>query len=281
MKYQHRPELFGQDSNKIAGPILGVVRLDQYPVTWNEDNTKYKPAPGDIDHPISFNYPVKYAIAHDCKFDNLCDPNQFLKNEILHNKMKKGLEKAIKLLEDNGCDVITSDCGLFMWLQDYATKCTKRPVCMSSLVILPTVFKTVDENKEIAIFTSNAKSLNSLIEDPLRKILGDDADRLVVVGCDDIDGFEAVKKGTKVDIQKVKLGMVDVARELKNQHQNVRAIVVECTEIPPYSDALREVTRLPVYDPITVCDNFVHGFAKQGFTNRHRQWTYEVVGSEP
>eukprot|EP00966_Prymnesium_polylepis_P193970 4496140-Prymnesium_polylepis.1 len=38
--------------------------------------------------------------------------------------------------------------------------------------------------------------------------------------------------------------------------RKVRAIMLECTELPPYADALRAATGLPVLDAITLVDFF-------------------------
>ena len=38
---------------------------------------------------------------------------------------------------------------------------------------------------------------------------------------------------------------------------NRRAILMECTELPPYSDAVRHATGLSVFDAITCCDFFI------------------------
>lgn len=275
-----------------AKPILGVVRLDDYEVTW--DASKYKPAPGDVDHPISFNYPVKYAVTSDCTFDNLCNPSKFLQDSQLHNKMKKGLDEAIIVLKAAGCNVITSDCGLFMWLQDYASSYTELPVCLSSLVILPDIFEKLSKDDKVGIFTSNGESLNNLRKEVLRKKLGNNVERLVVIGCNEapygvhIDGFEAVSYGKTVDVEKVKPGMIAVAQSLIRNEPKVKAIVVECTEIPPYSDAIRQTTKLPVYDPINICDSFINSFPKQAdlpngvtkqcFADRYGKCLYEVLG---
>lgn len=35
---------------------------------------------------------------------------------------------------------------------------------------------------------------------------------------------------------------------------------MECTELPPYSDAVRHATGLPVFDAITNCDFFITSF---------------------
>ena len=49
---------------------------------------------------------------------------------------------------------------------------------------------------------------------------------------------------------------------------------MECTELPPYSDAVRAATGLPVYDAITACNFFMSGvqdnprFGLDGFTKK-------------
>jgi hypothetical protein len=40
-------------------------------------------------------------------------------------------------------------------------------------------------------------------------------------------------------------------------HSGIRAFVLECTDLPPFSKAIRQYTRLPVFDFITLT-NFVH-----------------------
>mmetsp|Transcript_28719 Transcript_28719/g.89310 ORF Transcript_28719/g.89310 Transcript_28719/m.89310 type:complete len:85 (+) Transcript_28719:2-256(+) len=37
----------------------------------------------------------------------------------------------------------------------------------------------------------------------------------------------------------------------------IRATLLECTDLPPYSDALRKATSLPVFDAITCADFFI------------------------
>jgi len=53
--------------------------------------------------------------------------------------------------------------------------------------------------------------------------------------------------------------MVAKAKKIKMQYPDLRAFLLECTELPPYADAIRAATRLPVYDAITCCNFFVAG----------------------
>lgn len=49
------------------------------------------------------------------------------------------------------------------------------------------------------------------------------------------------------------------ATDVRQRVAGIRAILLECTELPPYADALRYGTGLPVYDAITCADSFVDG----------------------
>lgn len=70
-------------------------------------------------------------------------------------------------------------------------------------------------------------------------------------------GFDAVAKGEKVDVEKVTPGVVKVVKEKLKLFPSIRAIILECTELPPYSDALRKATGLPVFDAITCADFYI------------------------
>ena len=43
----------------------------------------------------------------------------------------------------------------------------------------------------------------------------------------------------------------------RKKHASIRGILLECTELPPYADALRAETKLPVFDAITNADFFI------------------------
>ena len=71
--------------------------------------------------------------------------------------------------------------------------------------------------------------------------------------------FEAVALGERVSVNQVMPGMVAKAKAVMARRPNLRAILLECTELPPYADALRKATGLPVFDAITACDFMMMG----------------------
>jgi hypothetical protein len=184
--------------------------------------------------------------------------------------------EAIGWMVAKGVSGITGDCGFMMYFQKLARTETKKPVFMSSLAQLPAITCAFSKDELIAVLTANGESLK-----PMRDLIKDECGvdpedkRFVFVGCEDVPGFEAVALGQKVDVEAVTPGMVAKAKRTLEEHPEVRAFLFECTELPPYSDAVRAATGLPVYDAITCCDYFVGGFRDNkrfGRNNWQEDW---------
>jgi len=222
-------------------PSLGVIRLDY----------DYPPSPGDIDHPGSNAYDVFYRVVPGLTFQ-MCQDNAMTED------VKAEFIEAVKFLDEKGVSGITGDCGFMMWFQALAREHTKKPVFMSSLAHLPAITAAFSSKEKIAIFTANSTTLQpmaGLIKDECN--IDTQKDRLVIVGCEDVAGFEAVAAGDKVDVVAVLPGMVEKALKLIKDDPSIKVLLLECTELPPYSDALRAATNLPVFDAITNCDFFI------------------------
>jgi len=249
----------GAGAGKGAAASLGVIRLDY----------DYPPAPGDIDHPGSFGYDVFYRVVPGLTF-GICQSGR------LTPGVEKEFVEAVQWLVGQGVTGITGDCGFMMFFQQLARQHCTRPVFMSSLAQLPAVVCAYAANEKIAIMTANGKTLA-----PMRELIKDECgvdpeeSRFIMVGCEDVDGFEQVALGGKVDVKKCTPGIVAKAKECLRVNPTIRAFLLECTELPPYSDAIRAATRLPVYDAITGCDFFIMGRqdnARFGLDNWQASW---------
>uniref|UniRef100_A0A7S4QVH1 Uncharacterized protein n=1 Tax=Alexandrium monilatum TaxID=311494 RepID=A0A7S4QVH1_9DINO len=222
-------------------PILGVVRLDY----------NYPPAKGDIDCPGSYDYEVLFRCVPGLTFE-------MAQVGRMTHTVQQEFVKAIKWLEARGVSGITGDCGFMMAFQPIASEVASVPVFMSSMVQSPMVSVAFDKYDKILILTANSKTLKPQ-KDTLLKHCGFDVDdsRFVIYGCEDVPGFDAVSKGDKVDVEYVTPGMVKMVTDILEKEPTIRAILLECTELPPYSDALRHSTDLPVFDAITCADFYI------------------------
>lgn len=69
--------------------------------------------------------------------------------------------------------------------------------------------------------------------------------------------------------------MVKLIQDKIKEYPAVKCILMECTELPPYSDAVRAATGLPVFDAITGCDFFIGGFRDNknfGMNDWQKEW---------
>jgi len=173
---------------KKSAPSLGVVRLDY----------DYPPALGDIACSKSFTYHVYYRTVPGLTLE-MCQTGT------LTEKVEQNFKAAILwLLEEKKVSAITGDCGFMMYFQPLARTLTHVPVFMSSLCQLPAVTCAFSSNEEIIILTADSKSLEPM-SNLIKKECGvnTNEERYHIVSCEDVEGFEAVALGAKVNTKLV------------------------------------------------------------------------------
>jgi len=245
---------------KASDARLGVIRLDY----------DYPPAPGDIDSPESFGYDVFYRVVPGLTFE-MCQKNA------ITPEVEAAFYTAIDwLIDEKKVNGITGDCGFMMWFQALARRRTHIPIFMSALAQLPAVTCAYSSEEQIIILTANQETLT-----PMRDLIRDECGvdtgdvRYHIIGAGSVPGFEAVALGEKVNTKLVEPGIVKLCEESLKKYPKVRAFLFECTELPPYSDAVRKATGLPVFDAITACDFFINGFRDNkrfGLQNWQEDW---------
>jgi len=248
----------------VKSPSLGVVRLD----------SDYTENHGDICSHESYNYHVYYKVVPGLTFE-MCQSGK------LSQEVEKRFKESIRwLVEEKDVDAITSSCGFMMYFQGIARKVSSVPVFLSSLCLLPVITSALAENEQVLIMTSNDKSLEGM-KDLIRSQCGvnPQGERFNIVGCQDVDGFEKVAIREKVDVKKVQPGIVKRALKSIERFPLSRAILLECTVLPHYSNAIRYHTGLPVFDAITACDFFIAG-RKLNTRYGLQGWQHEWDGTQ-
>jgi hypothetical protein len=85
-----------------------------------------------------------------------------------------------------------------------------------------------------------------------------DSTNLVIGGLEDRQPFYrfAIEETGSLDAVAVEKEVVTVAGELVAGNPRIRAILLECSLLPPYGAAVQDAVNLPVFDYITMI-NFV------------------------
>ena len=70
----------------------------------------------------------------------------------------------------------------------------------------------------------------------------------------------------EMDVDKARAEHVKVAKELIKENPDVGAIVLECTNMPPYAKAIQEAVQLPVFDIFSLVDMVYNALVKKEIT---------------
>lgn len=211
-------------------PKLGILMLD---------TTFYRPK-GDIGNPETFRFPVEYKIVEKATIERVL--------KLGDTALIKPFIQSAKQLQDRGVKAITTSCGFLSLFQQEIQSQLHVPFYSSSLIQIPLVYMLT--RGKVGVLTARKASLTK------KHLEGVKAHHAPVAfqGMDDMPAFTKaiVSETDPLDMEKVSLEMQCAVMKLIDNHPNVRAIVLECTNMPPYRTVLKEVTDLPVFDIVTL-----------------------------
>ncbi|MCI5109686.1 MAG: aspartate/glutamate racemase family protein [Marivita sp.] len=216
----------GQD---VYGVPVGIVVMDcliPYP-------------PGTPGNATTFGFPVMYATVRGADMENLIyDP----KPELTEKFVAAGEE-----LVRQGAKAIFGNCGFMVFFQEAMANALPVPVFMSSLLQLPLIRHGLRQGEKVGILTASGTSLTPR---HLEIATGGAAVEIVSRGLEHGPAFKAAihdQVGT-LDFEAVEAEVVAAALTLVDENPDVGAILLECTDLPPYAAAVQEATGLPVFD---------------------------------
>jgi len=202
-------------------------------------DTRFPRIAGDIGNPASFAFPVRYAVVQGASPQRVVrghDPT------LLSPFIRAGLE-----LVTRGALAITTSCGFLVLFQRELSEALPVPVWTSSLLLLPEVQARLPAGRRVGVVTVDAIALGP--------------DHLRAAGADPLTPVEGLAPGCSLqrsllddlptlDQALAEREVVAAGTRLLARSADVAAVVLECTNMPPYAAALRRAIGVPVLDII-------------------------------
>ncbi len=209
----------------IYGASIGILMLDAHFPRIN----------GDMGNALTWPFPVHYQIVRNASPDKVVRGGA--------QNMLDDIISAGRSLVKDGVDGITTNCGFLSLFQDELSQALKVPVATSSLMQTRLVNSLLPEGKKAGILTICKSALTS---EHLRA--ADVPDGTPIETTEGLREFSRVilDNETEMDVELACQDNVDAAIKLA-AHDEVGAIILECTNMVPYADAIREATQLPVF----------------------------------
>ena len=216
----------------IAGYSVGILYLD---------NVWYPLMPGNVVNASTYDFPVRLKAVPNLDTPRLHSGDPAILAEII---------SAARELEKEGCRAISSACGFFGHFHKPVADALDIPVCLSSLVQVSWIRTVLKQNQKIGVLTANASAITG---DLLKSCYVDDPDLLVIRDLRNEPHFSAIMEDRgSFDNTEVRKEVVRAAAELVEGRQDIGAILLECSDTPPYASDVQMAVGLPVFDFITM-----------------------------
>lgn len=202
-------------------------------------NASYPCIPGNVGNATSYPFPVRYKEVSEASINGLLNE----RDPALVQPFVDGARE----LEAEGVRAIAGACGFMALFQREIAEAVRIPVCMSSLLQIPFIRQILPRRQRIGILTANAGALTDAHFDAVG-VTGTEG--LVIRGLEHCQEFrEAVleEKGT-LDSDLMEREVVAVAKEMTAADPDIGAVLLECSDLPPFAHAVQEAVSLPVFD---------------------------------
>ena len=135
---------------------------------------------------------------------------------------------------------------------------------MSSLVQIPFIQGLLKPGQKIGILTANKGSMTETL---LRGCGARDSTDLVIKDALATEEFATVvNMRGYFDNSIARQEIVNLALELIRENDDIGAILLECSDMPPYAADIQAATQLPVFDFITLIRWLHSGVAQKPYT---------------
>lgn len=204
--------------------MLGILMLD----------TQFPRPPGDVGHSGSWRMPVRYARVKGATPDRIVRASEAA-------LLAPFVDAGLRLVGD-GARALTTSCGFLVRWQSALQGALPVPVWTSALLALP-------ELEMPGVLTVDGASLGAAELAAAGAAPGTPVQGLKP-GCHLQDAL--LNNRPLLNTGQAREDTVQAAMALVNQHPQVRSIVLECTNLPPYAADVAEATGRPVHHLMTL-----------------------------
>lgn len=212
---------------------VGILLLD----------ARFPRPPGDIAYAQTFEFPVLYRVVKHAT------PSRVVEDGA--NGLVDAFCEAARALESDGVRSICTSCGFLALHQPALAAAVSVPVFTSSLLQIPALLASLPIDRKVGVLTI---SEHSLTRAHFAAVGVPSLDRVVIAGLESATALyrPIMDNCGPLDVDAAADQVVARARALVEAHQEVAALVLECTNLPPYSARIQQATGLPVWDAITL-----------------------------
>lgn len=199
-------------------------------------DARYPFIPGNVANASTFDFPVRYQRIEGGSIERLLYQRD--------SELAAPFIEAARQLERDGVQAITGACGFMALFQQQVRDSVSVPVLLTSLLQIPFI-KSIT-NRPVGVITADASSLGAMNLEGI----GIHPSDMRMVGMEHCPAFSSaiLSESGRLDSPRIREEVVEQARLLLQKHPEIGAILLECSDLPPYARAIQHAVGLPVFD---------------------------------
>jgi hypothetical protein len=198
---------------------------------------------GNATNPKTFCFNIRYERIRGANF------HPVLENPSL--VVLKRMVAATRAMAATGVKAVTTSCGFNAIFQKELADSVDIPVFTSSRLKVPLAACMLKAGQKVGILTARKRCLT---EKHLQAVgIGPNLP-ITIEGVEDSGEWDKVfhSHDVPLDIDTLEREIVHVARGMIATDPGIGALVLECTDLPPFASAIRHATGRPVFDIVTL-----------------------------
>ncbi|MCA1378624.1 MULTISPECIES: hypothetical protein [unclassified Bradyrhizobium] len=213
--------------------------------------------PGSVGNASTWSIPARYKTIPGLSFTELVAPDY-------EKYTSAAVQAAIELVRE-GAQMITANCGFMLRYQDAVRNAVDVPVLLSPLLLGALLGQMLPRGKALGIITAKASSLTPDVLEAAG--VPADSDRVVIAGLEDAPCFAAafLTASGDLDGSAVERETIAAAVALLKDRPDIRMLLFECSELPPYAAAVQRATGVPVFDFTSMIEFVISGLIRKPF----------------
>jgi hypothetical protein len=232
MRGSQQPDqkLIQQTGRSFAGPPIGILLVE----------ADYAMLPGNVANASTYNFPVLYQVLKGVTFERIAAADPSVLDVLI-----AGGETLIA----NGVRAVVSACGSFANYQCAAAAALSVPTYLSSMLQAPWIQAALQPKQKLLVIAAVGSALTPKV---FEECAITDTDRLLVEQAIDLPEFAAMLSPEGFNPARLETQLSEYASNLVRKHPDAGAILLQCSDLPPFAWAIQNATGLPVYDMNTL-----------------------------
>jgi hypothetical protein len=188
----------------------------------------------------SYPFPVIYKVLDGVPFEKIAanDPD-------VVEPLTDGANELIR----RGARMIFGACGSFANYQKRLATTVEVPVYLTVMLQVPWILTGLRPDQKVAVFAAKKEVVTDFVFEQIDLV---DRSRVVLDDAWECPEFQAMVLPEGYNPKVLGDQLADKARRIVDAHPECGAILLQCSDMPPFAHLIQRVTGLPVFDGLSL-----------------------------